>query len=235
MQSLKKEYKHILFDLDRTLWDFETNSRTTLEHLYKNHLLENNIDVDDFIKAYHKYNNRLWAEYTAGNIKKDKLRQMRFFLTLKQFKVNNYDLAARLDLDYVRICPTQTALFPHTLELLDFLHARGYPMYILTNGFLETQQVKLHAAGIDGYFKRMYDSETIGHAKPSIGIFQYVLDDLQAQASECIMIGDDWKADIQGAAKMDIDQVFFNPHQIKVDGKATYEITSLKEVEQILK
>ncbi len=28
-------YKHIFFDLDHTLWDFEANSRQTLQELYQ--------------------------------------------------------------------------------------------------------------------------------------------------------------------------------------------------------
>ena len=29
------KYKHLFFDLDHTLWDFEANSRQTLEELYQ--------------------------------------------------------------------------------------------------------------------------------------------------------------------------------------------------------
>ena len=33
-------YKHIFFDLDRTLWDFEQNMRITLTDIYENHNLK---------------------------------------------------------------------------------------------------------------------------------------------------------------------------------------------------
>ena len=33
------QIKHIFFDLDRTLWDFETNAYKTLLELYEEHAL----------------------------------------------------------------------------------------------------------------------------------------------------------------------------------------------------
>ena len=54
--------KHIFFDLDRTLWDFEANSRETLTELYYELLAsETTVSADDFIKIYHKHNERLWS------------------------------------------------------------------------------------------------------------------------------------------------------------------------------
>ena len=34
------KYKHLFFDLDHTIWDFEANSRTTLVELYEEMKLE---------------------------------------------------------------------------------------------------------------------------------------------------------------------------------------------------
>ena len=34
------KYRHLFFDLDHTLWDFEANARATLEVLYRNLQLE---------------------------------------------------------------------------------------------------------------------------------------------------------------------------------------------------
>ena len=44
------QYKHLFFDLDHTLWDFETNAKESLYDLYHNHTLANKgIPVfDDF-------------------------------------------------------------------------------------------------------------------------------------------------------------------------------------------
>ena len=66
-------YKHLFFDLDHTLWDFEANSRQTLEELYHAHDLFNRgvADFDQFHKNYLVHNDKLWARYRNGFIKVD--------------------------------------------------------------------------------------------------------------------------------------------------------------------
>ena len=36
--------KHVFFDLDRTLWDFEQNSRNALQKIYDQHELAQHFD-----------------------------------------------------------------------------------------------------------------------------------------------------------------------------------------------
>jgi len=46
-----QKYKHLYFDLDHTLWDFETNSAHTLEELFsKYHLNEYFDNFTQFIE-----------------------------------------------------------------------------------------------------------------------------------------------------------------------------------------
>ena len=50
------KYKHIFFDLDRTLWDFDYNSKKTLKDIY-NYLNLNNYGIKNFklfISVYKK-------------------------------------------------------------------------------------------------------------------------------------------------------------------------------------
>ena len=62
------KYRHLFFDLDHTLWDFEANSRLTLEELYRQFALES-IGVNDFDRFHKNYlihNDRLWDRYRNG-------------------------------------------------------------------------------------------------------------------------------------------------------------------------
>ncbi len=70
-------YKHILFDLDHTLWDFEKNRSETLQELYITHNLKSfpNFSVDDFIEKYKIINNKMWKEYNSGKITKEEIRE----------------------------------------------------------------------------------------------------------------------------------------------------------------
>ena len=54
--------KHIFFDLDRTLWDFEANSHETLLELCTSHNLSDKgiEDYEAFIKIYKVHNEQLF-------------------------------------------------------------------------------------------------------------------------------------------------------------------------------
>ena len=54
-------YKHLFFDLDHTIWDFEANSRQTLEELYDSYKLESK-GVHSF-DLFHKIVFRLFIKF----------------------------------------------------------------------------------------------------------------------------------------------------------------------------
>jgi putative hydrolase of the HAD superfamily len=73
------KYRHLFFDLDHTLWDFEANARVTLLELYNTLQLEQRgiHDFDLFHKNYLAHNEKLWERYRkwlykTGRIKSEK-------------------------------------------------------------------------------------------------------------------------------------------------------------------
>ena len=66
------QYEHIFFDLDHTLWDFETNSKEALFELAdKYKLLERGVDsMDNFLVEYFIINEKLWDGYRKGTVEK---------------------------------------------------------------------------------------------------------------------------------------------------------------------
>lgn len=229
-----KRYRHLFFDLDRTLWDFEVNSVKTLKTIFdKRNLHQIFPDFDAFINTYKMHNEALWDLYKLRKIKKAELRDQRFLFTLQDFGVNNPVLAEQIGDDYIEISPTQTGLFPNTIEVLDYLSSK-YKLYIITNGFVEVQYKKLKFSGLDKYFDRVTTSEEAKASKPKPGIFHAALSAANAKKTESLMIGDDLANDILGAKKFGIDQVFFNPHSTEHKENPSYEITELKELMALL-
>ena len=225
--------KHIFFDLDRTLWDFEMNSRETLEELYRERLAsQTNITAGDFIKIYHKHNERLWSEYRKGAIKKEVLRWKRFQLTFKDLGIVNNDLAQQFDEAYIARSPLKTNLFPGTIEILQYL-SKHYKLHIITNGFLEVQNIKIENAGIAPFIFHMTTSEEAGFQKPDPGAFEYALRKTGAIPKNSVMVGDDLEIDIIGAANVGMKTIFFNPEKQTHNFKPTYEITKLAEMKRI--
>jgi putative hydrolase of the HAD superfamily len=230
----KLKYKHIYFDLDRTLWDYEKNAGEALEDVYNLHGLERIIPgLPEFVENYKRNNELLWIAYRMGNIKKTELRVTRFYNTLKQFGIKNRDLAAKLDKDYIARSPWKTNLFPGTRETLQYLSGK-YSLYILTNGFAEVQYIKMNESGLAPYFLKMFTSDEAGYQKPHAGIFEHAVKSVNAKKKECLMVGDDLVADIQGAQGFGMDQVFFNPNGTAHGKNPTYEIKQLEELRDIL-
>jgi putative hydrolase of the HAD superfamily len=229
------KYRHLFFDLDHTLWDFDANSRITLETLHQTLQLAS-LGIDDFDRFHQNYlihNERLWDRYRKGTIKVDELRWKRFALALLDFKIGNDALAKQMAEAFLELLPTRTALFPHTKELLQYLKEKGYTMHLITNGFEATQQSKISNSGIADYFVEMITSEGSQSLKPHREIFEYAMHKTGAIPAQSIMIGDDPEVDIKGAMNFGMDQVFVNHVEKVIDFSPTYEVRSLKELENI--
>ncbi len=230
------KYRHLFFDLDHTLWDFETNSRLTLETLYASLSLEERgiDDFDRFHKCYLEHNEKMWDRYRKGFIKVDELRWKRFWLTLLDFKIGDEKLARQMAVEFLDLLPTRTALFPDTFTVLDYLKDKGYTMHLITNGFEKTQHSKLEYSGIASYFVEVITSEGSNSLKPHKEIFDYALSKAKTNATDSIMIGDDPEVDIKGAKNAGLDQIYVNHINKKIDFTPTYTVYNLKELMGIL-
>jgi YjjG family noncanonical pyrimidine nucleotidase len=229
-----KKYKSIFFDLDHTLWDFETNSREALTELHNAYELEKKgIEQQAFLSAFKKINTGLWHLYDVGKINQDVIRLQRFHRVFQEFEVEEYDLSVQFSTDYVSQSPKKGNLLPHAKEVLEHLHPQ-YPMHIITNGFSEIQSIKMASAGIDKYFKSVVTSELAGHKKPSKEIFEFALHKNNLLPDEAVMIGDNLLTDMGGAKNASIDAIYFNPEKTPHTTTLTHEISSLIELKNLL-
>jgi len=231
----KIKYRHLFFDLDHTLWDFEANARVTLLELYNSlQLADKGIDdFDLFHKNYLAHNEKLWERYRNGYIKQEELRVKRMWLALLDFKIADDTLAKDMSVQFLDMLPTRTILFPYAIEILQYLTDKNYQLHLITNGFEKTQHSKLKYSGLDKFFKEIITSEGSSSLKPNKEIFDYAFQKTGAMPEESIMLGDSIEVDIIGAMKAGIDQVFINHLNIPIDIKPTYVVNSLKELENI--
>lgn len=230
-----KHYKHLFFDLDRTLWDFESSALHTFERMYESHKLENLgiATLESLYQTYNEHNDKLWDEYRNGTLQKEILRDLRFQNTLKAFDIEDENLARALSTDYLYYSPRTVYLFPGTIEILELLKPK-YKLYLITNGFDEVQHIKIKEAGIAGFFEKMITSEAAGAKKPDPIIFDYAMQQCNTLAADSLMIGDDLPVDILGAQAFGMDQVYFNPQKLEHTERPTYEISSLLQLKDIL-
>jgi putative hydrolase of the HAD superfamily len=234
-------YRHLFFDLDHTLWDFDANSRHTLQHLYETLELQTR-GVDDFDRFHRQYlghNERLWERYRKGFIKQEELRVKRMWLSLLDFKIADETLAKTLSVQFLDLLPTRNQLFPHTREILEYLQDKKYQLHLITNGFEEVQHHKLRAANLTPFFQHVITSEKANALKPHRAIFEHALTASGASVSESIMIGDSLEVDIKGAFEAGMDQIHVNhldgnKYPIEGNNYPTHTVFGLEELKAIL-
>ena len=235
MNIRNSKYKHIFFDLDHTIWDFDKNAEETLHELYAIHRL-NNLGLqsaDIFIETYTRNNHKLWAQYHVGAITKDYLREARFRTTFLELGVKPELIPEGFEDEYVKLCPTKTNLFPGAHEVLTYLRSK-YILHLISNGFKESTEIKIAGSNIAAYFDQVIISENVGVNKPDPAIFQHALDVAGAKKEESLMIGDSIEADIRGAMNFGMDTIYFNPMSATKPDDVLVEITGLKELMGIL-
>ena len=230
----KKQYTHIFFDLDRTLWDFIRNSADVLKDIIDEFSLGSYVnDLDEFITKYNDYNDRLWDKYREGRIRKPILRQERFRMLLKDYGINDMEMVEKISHYYLNTCPAKPLLIKNSLEILEYLYDK-YKLYIISNGFYDVQMAKMKNSGISRYFQKLFTSDRVGYAKPDSRFFDHAVKSVNAKKAESLVVGDDAVKDIEGARNARIDQVFFNPEGNISSVEATYEIRDLIELKSLL-
>lgn len=227
---------HLFFDLDNTLWDFDKNSKAVLEQLFSENNFESKLSVDfeTFHDFYYKKNDELWHLYYFNKIKKEELRYKRFHDTLLNFGLDNLHLSKAIAEDYVKISPYSKHLKEGCIEVLDHLSS-DYHLHIITNGFAEVQDIKIDNCGLRKYFKAIIISEEHGLTKPHVDIFRLGEKLANTTADKCIMIGDNWVSDIEGAVGAGWKAVYFNETQKSESHPNISFINSLHDLKTVLK
>lgn len=229
-----KNIRHVFFDLDHTLWDFEKNSTEAIYELFIEFNLADQVNsFEDFIADYQQINWRYWDLYNHGKIEKQTVRYGRFYELFEKYGIADYQTFGEIFADrYLALAPTKTNLFPDTHEVLAYLGDK-YELHLITNGFKEVLYTKIRNTGLETYFKVILSAEEVGVNKPHLPVFQKALELSGALANESVMIGDSYEADILGAINAGMHAIFFNPkkEEYKVE---TPEIHHLRELLHLL-
>jgi putative hydrolase of the HAD superfamily len=229
--KLTKKYRHLFFDLDNTLFDFDACAFLSLKECFDKYFLNRWFrDFNEFYSIYSEINARLWNDYKVNKLKKDDVKYGRFRKTLAEKNVEDENMTTLLAEDFLRFCSDKNILVDNALNVIKKLH-ENYNLYIISNGFVEVQNRKMDLTGLAPYFKKVVLSEEVKAQKPSRIIFEYAVKSVNARKSESVMIGDNIEADIEGARSFGMDQVYFDYNKLPENhGLATWTIKNLDEL-----
>lgn len=230
------KYKHLFFDLDHTLWDFEKNSSESLEDIYYSSDL-NQYGVSSlelFIESFLRINTALWDAFDRGTLHHTYIRENRFKMVFEELGIACPENHTEISEIYLQMLPGKKNLLEGALSILEYTAMKGYDVHIITNGFNDIQAKKIFSSGIKHFFKHVITFENASAKKPDPKIFAYALEKANAIPEDSLMIGDNWIADVMGAKQFGIDQVYLNPAGLQFEETPTYDIRRLEELKLIL-
>jgi YjjG family noncanonical pyrimidine nucleotidase len=229
-------YKHLFFDLDHTLWDFERNAHDCLMEMYSHFKLKELgiVDVNAFFEKFSETNQYYWALLEKREITSDYIRKNRFKTALSILGVDIDEFfSLKMTEVFIELLPQKKLLIEGALELLDYLKPH-YQLHIISNGYTDMQLQKMRSSGINHYFTEVITHEKAKALKPEKAIFDYALKRTNATFSNSLMIGDNYDADIMGAINAQFDTVYYNPEKRETVEKPTYDIALLTEMRAFL-
>ena len=224
--------KHVFFDLDHTLWDFEKNSDLTFQKLFKEYQID--LDIAVFLDVYKPINFKYWRWYRQEKVSKEQLRYRRLkeAFDAVHFSISD-ELIDTLAIQYIKFMPNFNHLFDGAIDILNYLKDK-YQLHIITNGFEEVQTKKMKSSKIYHYFDQVITSESVGVKKPNPLIFEHALRVAKATKENSIMIGDSIEADIEGAINFGVKAIYCDFENTNPKGNTFVTVSALHQIKQLL-
>lgn len=173
---MQKKYKIIIFDLIDTLASSDNIFKATK-------ILEDRIgrDTIDLIIADGKIDTEKTVDDVITRVKASKNISSEEEMLIREW-----------------IEPSNTVLYPESIEILNYLKQRSYMIGIISNSPPTTQN-QLKDLGIDSYIDAAVFSFECGYRKPSREIYEYFLKIVNIIPQKALMIGDSLKNDVLSA------------------------------------
>ena len=227
------EIRHLFFDLDHTLWDFEKNSKICIREIYEQHkdIFPQKVSFDFFFQKFSTINSSMWNQLDLSMITHDYLRTFRFQRVLQALDIEiDEHFSLELNQKLLNLLPHQHHLMDDAFDTLSALAKKDYKLHIISNGYQDIQIKKMKSGGIYHFFDKIITNDIAGARKPEKAIFEYALYRANADVSNSIMIGDNLIADIDGAKNAGLRTIYFNPELEENDSENISELKYLLEI-----
>lgn len=226
-----KKIKAILYDVDGTLLDFETQEEVALSYCFEKYNLGEL--SEEKLELYKRINLGYWEMFEKNLITKEKLVVKRFedYLEALGVKLN----AEEVNDTYFSKLGDTIVFKDNSYELVKSLKGK-IKQYVVTNGAIRVQKTKLAKSGFDKLMDDVFISDEVGYQKPRKEFFDAIKNRLGDVANdEILIVGDSLTSDMKLADNCNLISCFYNPKKkdYKVDFKIDYEISDLNEVKKI--
>lgn len=118
-------------------------------------------------------------------------------------------------------------IYEGVFELLDYLKENNMMSILLSNAQRVFTMPELIELELDQKLDKIYLSSDIGAAKPSKTFFDYMLNKEELSAEECLFVGNDYIADIEGSRNVGMESIYIHTScspEIKKDFSCLHKV-----------
>jgi len=225
-----RRYGTVLFDLDHTIFDFDSSELAAFAAAMS---LLGLAEATPHFATYQTLNHAMWAAAERGEMRSTDIRNLRFQRLVEQLDVPADEvLIGNVSDTFVSGLGTHGDLFPHARAVLETL-AGCVRLGLISNGLGEVVHARLDRLGIRGLFDTVVVSSEAGVSKPNPRIFEIALTQLGDPPRESVlMVGDSLSSDVAGGQAAGIDTCWYNPASRPL-GEApppTHQVATLSEI-----
>ena len=223
--------KAISFDVDGTLWDFDSIMRRALGEVLKE--LESAdpeaagmLDVARMIAIRERVHEELlYKGIELNEIRHESIRQ-----ALRDIRRPDDELAEHLFGVYVKHRDAGQSLFDDVLPAFQSLDG-SYKLGLLSNGNSYADRL-----GLQGFVSfQVFSQDHGGIEKPDPRLFRIALQESGCRPDELLHVGDSLEYDVAGAVNAGVQAVWLNRNGGQSDApNGTTEISSLRQLPQLL-
>ena len=224
-------YKLLIFDLDDTLFNYKETEKYAVAEACKSVGLQ--------------FTESIYREYKKANdeAKKSISKYIDCLEHFREVRVCFFLEANGISLSYMQVfistymeASKNGILISGVEDALCLLSP--VRKVVGTNGTTIPRKDKLMNSSIAKYFEKFYSSELLGVSKPAREFFEKIAADNNVRVGECLYIGDDWRADIEGATNAGMDACFLdsdNDQQIVfINGLKVFKTKTILKLVEVL-
>ncbi len=214
---LRNTLSFIYFDLDDTLLDHKKAEENGLKDVHQSLDELKNIPIEELLSTYSQINKGLWMEYGKGLIDRYELHRRRFQETFEALGIDGslYAHAGSIYMNYYRTHWTWVKGAKKAYETIK----KKYKTGIITNGFAETQWLKINQFGFQECAPAIIISEELGVMKPHQKIFTEAVKRAESTPEQILYVGDSLSSDVDGATEAGWSVAWFNPKKNSPEGR----------------
>ncbi|MBI5051450.1 HAD family hydrolase, partial [Candidatus Micrarchaeota archaeon] len=130
--------KYLIFDLDNTLFDYETSAREAMKEVYSKIAEKHPFKLNELEQAYTKLLKEIEEHFFTDGRKSTEYSKERFEKLLLEFNCKDEGLVGELLIVYEKHLIQHTRLFPDAIAALEKL-SKEYRLILATQGPADAQ------------------------------------------------------------------------------------------------